>query len=135
MKIRTDFVTNSSSSSYIICFARIADEEKAKAVINKHDIDILSEQDVRHEMYWGELGADWAGACIWDADRILKEHPNDKYIILEECNDAVEYYDDENDDYCIDYDYNFTVNDVIADITEENGFANIEIAEGEGRNG
>ena len=134
MKIRTDFVTNSSSSSYIICFARIADEEKAKEIIDKHDIDILSVEDVRHEMRWGELGADWAGACIWSADRILKEHPSDKYIILEECNAAFEVWDEDSDDYYVEYDYDFVVNDAIKDITEDNGFANIEIAEGEGRN-
>lgn len=135
MKIRTDFVTNSSSSSYIICFARIADEEKAKTIIDKHNIAILTEKDVRHEMRWGELGADWAGACIWDADKILKAHPDDKYIILEDWNDAFEVWEEETDDYYVEYDYDFEVNDAIEDITEENGFANIEIAEGEGRNG
>lgn len=135
MKIRLDYVTNSSSSSYIICFARIADEEKAKAIIDKHNIAILTEEDVRHEMRWGELGADWAGACIWDTDRILKAHPDDKYIILEDWNDAFEVWEEETDDYYVEYDYDFAVNDVIEDITEENGFANIEIAEGEGRNG
>lgn len=135
MKIRLDYVTNSSSSSYIICFARIADEEKAKTIIDKHNIAILTEKDVRHEMRWGELGADWAGACIWDADRILKAHPDDKYIILEDWNDAFEVWEEETDDYYVEYDYDFEVNDAIEDITEENGFANIEIAEGEGRNG
>lgn len=135
MKIRLDYVTNSSSSSYIICFARIADEEKAKTIIDKHNIAILTEKDVRHEMRWGELGADWAGACIWDADRILKAHPDDNYIILEECNGAFEVWDEETDDYYVEYDYDFEVNDAIEDITEDNGFANIEIAEGEGRNG
>ena len=35
MKFRNSFVTNSSSSSYIICFARIADEEKAQKIIDK----------------------------------------------------------------------------------------------------
>ena len=135
MKIRTDFVTNSSSSSYIICFARIADEEKAKTIIDKHDIDILSVEDVRHEMRWGELGADWAGAVIWNVDEILKEHPDDKYIIIEECNEAYEEWDEETDSYFIDYDYNFSVNEAIDNITEENGFTNIDVAEGEGRNG
>lgn len=135
MKIRTDYVTNSSSSSYIICFARIADEEKAKTIIDKHNIAILTEEDVRHEMRWGDLGADWAGACIWDADKILKAHPDDKYIILEDWNDAFEVWEEGTDDYYVEYDYDFEVNDAIEDITEENGFANIEIAEGEGRNG
>lgn len=135
MKIRNDFVTNSSSSSYIICFARIANEEKAKAIIDKHNIDILSVEGVRNEMHWGELGAEWAGACIWDADKILKAHPDDKYIVIEDCNGAFEVWDEETDDYYVEYDYGFAVNDAIEDITEENGFANIEIAEGEGRNG
>lgn len=135
MKIRNDFVTNSSSSSYIICFARIADEEKAKTIIDKHNIDILSEKDVRHEMRWGELGADWAGACIWGANKILKAYPDDKYIILEECNEGYECWDEESDSYDVIYDYDFSINEVIDDITEENGFADIEVAEGEERNG
>lgn len=131
MKIRTDFVTNSSSSSYIICFARIADEEKAKAIINKHDISVLSVEDVRKEMRWGELGADWAGACIWGADSILKEHPDDKYIIIEDYLDA-DWDEEAWEDI---FYYDFDANDTIADITEENGFVDIEVAEGEGRNG
>lgn len=135
MKIRQDFVTNSSSSSYIICFARITDEEKANEIINKHNIDVLSAKDVRKEMCWGELGADWAGACTWGVGDILKSHPNDKYIILEECNDAYEYWDEEIDDCVIEYDYDFSVNDAIDDVTNENGFADIQVAEGEGRNG
>ena len=131
MKIRTDFVTNSSSSSYIICFARISDKEKAQAIIDKHDITILSVEDVRHEMRWGELGADWAGACIWSADSVLKEHPNDKYIIIEDWIDAD--WDEESEEDIFYYD--FDANDAINEITENNGFADIEVAEGEGRNG
>ena len=48
MKIRTDFVTNSSSSSYIICFARIANEDKANKIIEKYKeyIQVLSVSDI-----------------------------------------------------------------------------------------
>ena len=136
MKIRTDFVTNSSSSSYIICFARIADEEKAKTIIEKHNLNVFDVNGVNKEKNWcGELGADYCGAIIWNTDEILEAHPDDKYIIIEDSNDAYEEWDEEYDSYDIYYDYNFAANDVIEEITEENGFANIEIAEGEGRNG
>ncbi len=130
MKIRTDFVTNSSSSSYIICFARIADEEKAKKIVERYNLDVLSSSDVKHEMCWGELGADWAGATLWGTDKILEAHPDDKYIIIEDSNDA-----DYDEDYEPIYDYDFAMNDAIDEITEENGFADIDCAEGEGRDG
>ena len=135
MKFREDFVTNSSSASYIICFARIKDEDKVNKIIAKHNLDVLSVDDVKHEMRQGELGADWAGAYIWDADRIIKEYPDSKYVILEECIDAYEEYNEEYDDYDTIYDYDFSINDAIDEITEENGFTDIDCAEGEGRNG
>ena len=131
MKIRTSFVTNSSYSSYIICFARIKDEEKARPIIEKHNLKVFDAEGVDGEKdYWGTLGADWAGAVIWGVDEILDDHPNDKYIIIEDWNDA--YYDD---DYEPIYDYDFSKDDAISDITEENGFIDIDVQEGEGRNG
>lgn len=133
MKIRSDYVTNSSSSSYIICFARIADEEKAKRIIEKHnlDVNVFDKDGVKKEMYWGELGADWAGATIWGVDEILENHPDDKYIIIEDWLEAD--WDDETEEDIFYYD--FDMNDAINDIKKENGFADIDVAEGEGRNG
>ena len=133
MKIRTDFVTNSSSSSYIICFARIADEEKAKKIIEKHNLRVFDVNDVNYKRRWtGDLGADWCGAIIYGVDSVLAAHPDDNYIIIEDSNDA--YYDEDNDWEPI-YDYDFEMNDAIDEITKENGFADIECAEGEGRDG
>ena len=132
-KIRMSFVTNSSSSSFIICFARIADKEKAQKIIDKYDLNVFDRNGVNGEKNWcGELGADYAGAIIWNVDDILEAHPDDEFIIIEDSNEA--YYDD--DDYGeLIYNYNFAMNDAIDEITEENGFADIEIAEGEGRDG
>ena len=129
-KIRIDFVTNSSSSSYIICFARIENMEKAQKIIDQYDLNVMDANGVRAEMYLGELGADWAGATLWDTDKILKTHPDDKYIIIEDWNDAEWDWETEEDIF----DYDFAMNDAIDAITEENGFTDIDCAEGEGRN-
>ena len=130
-KIRMGFVTNSSSSSFIICFARIADKEKAQKIIDKYDLDVFDRDGVNGEKNWcGELGADYAGAIIWNVDDILESHPDDKFIIIEDSNEA--YYDDDGEPI---YNYNFSMNDAIDEITEENGFADIEVSEGEGRDG
>lgn len=133
MKFRTDFVTNSSSSSYIICFARIANEEKAKHIIEKYDLDIFTAADIKNEMRWGELGAEYAGAFCYDAPNTIKLYPDDNYILIEESLEA--YYGDEENDFEPIYSYDFNCNDAIDEITKLNGFDNIEVAEGEGRDG
>ena len=132
-KIRTDFVTNSSSSSFIICFARIADEEKAQKILDKYDVSVLDAEGVNREKSWsGELGAEWCGAIIYGVDKILADHPDSKYIVVSDSNEA--YYD-EDDDYEPIYDYNFSIDGLIDEITEENGFADIDCSQGEGRDG
>lgn len=131
MKVRTDFVTNSSSSSYIICFARIADEEKAKSVIDKYNLNVFDVNGVNQEKNWcGDLGADYCGAIIYGVDDILHDNPDSNFIIIEDSNDGLE---DEWGE--VEYDYDFSMNDAIDEITEENGFADIEVSQGEGRDG
>lgn len=130
MKVRSDYVTNSSSSSYIICFARVKDKDKAQAITEKYNIDTFSKEEVEKKMYWGCLGADWAGACIYGVDKVLAENPDSDFIIIEGFNEAG--YDDEGEPV---YDYEFDEDEAIANITEENGFTNIDTASGEGRDG
>ncbi len=131
MKIRSDFVTNSSSSSYIVCFARIVDEEKANKILKQYHIDALTADEVKREQdYSGCIGADWCGAYIYGSNSAIRNHPDSKFIVIQDWNEAD--YDEDCEPI---YDYDFSKNDAINSITKENGFDDIEVAEGEGRNG
>ena len=70
MKFRKDFVTNSSSSSFICCVARIADPEQAQAVLDKHGdrIEGYTAEEVlgnRQQRRWGAgSGGAWQGGDV-----------------------------------------------------------------------
>ena len=130
MKIRTDFVTNSSSSSFIVCFARVSDREKAQSVIDKYNLQTYSAEEVRKEYgYWDDyIGNDFARVYPGD---VLKEYPNDSFIIIWDSNDA--WYDEEEDEYI--YDYSFSCNEVIDELLKNDGFSDIMTDEGEGFDG
>lgn len=132
MKKRIGFVTNSSSASYIVCFARIDDDDKAKEVLTKHNIKPWTADEIKEEQgVWG-LDRDWAGICVdSQVGKVIKEFPNSEYVLLEEMLDAL--WDDELEEY--EYDYDFRINPSVEDIKSENGFADIIIEEGEGYNG
>lgn len=139
MKCRTSHVTNSSSSSFIVCFARITDEEKAKNVLDKYPtyIEIYTAQEALNEINgsrWSKwLEWDWAGIDATPSGNYIKDHIDDRFIVIRD-------YEDINDPE--DYDYSWDENDhdpevldAIDAITEKNGFNDIDVQYGAGRNG
>lgn len=138
MKIRSDFVTNSSSSSFICCFARIADPIKAQAILEKHKdrIEVYTSEEVLENIKndrWGRwLEADWAGVDVTPKEDYIKEHVGDQFVVSEDRQD-IDEDEDGYPDYDVDYSYFNTA--AIDDITEENGFAEIDCQWGAGRDG
>ena len=65
MKSRLDFITNSSSASYVIAIP--ADNKELKAIMNKRQAKKLVPPENTELYVWST----WE----WDIDKFLQEHP------------------------------------------------------------
>ena len=146
MKKRIGYVSNSSSSSFICCYATVTDIDKAKeyveqAGLDKYDCQIMTtEQAIEKKTGWSDYGADWAG--VWCEPNIEKDEDH-YYLVFESCggagdsdSDFCDSTDDWYPDYGVDFD-DFTEQEreFIGGVSEETGFTNINIGYGAGRNG
>ncbi len=127
MKFRSSFVTNSSSSSFICCLAKVSDKAKAQEIIDKYSLDVYTGEELKKEYCIGNV--DWAG--IWIDKSELND--SDTYIYYDDCTDIEE---NEDNDYDFDEDaHDSDVLETIDAISEDNGFIDIDVQCGAGRNG
>lgn len=152
MKIRSGFVSNSSSSSFICCYAKVKDLEKAQAYIREHSKKfgsygdeprlLTTKEALEKKEGWDGYGADWAGVFLEpDIDETNWE---DHYLVFESYGGAGDgdsdfmpgYPQSYDMDYDVDYsDFEDEETSFIDGVCLSNGFEDVHIGYGAGRNG
>lgn len=143
--IRLGFVSNSSSSSFICCYAKIENEELAMQFLNtstNKDWEIKTTKEcieMKNNKWGSEFACDWAG--VWCEPKI-EENKDEKFMIYQSWGGAGDSdYDFCESDDCYDLDYDVDYDDFESDvpfinkITKENGFIDVIVGYGAGRNG
>jgi len=151
MKIRSGFVSNSSSSSFLVVFAKVANE-KVQEITSKYSVlsdfwitngKKLIEHFERNSDVSGTdivIDCDWAG--VYHTTPIKDIEPESMYVFFE-------YYGNEGDhafmdggydwgEYIYDIDLDFfddEIQTLYRDVQRENGFEQIFKRYGAGRNG
>lgn len=139
MKIRTDFITNSSSSSFIAVFAKIADKEKAQPIIDKHGYDTYTGEELLKEIKnsnrWSKLFEwDWAGVDVTPTEEYLQKNITSEFIFYSDSEDIDE--SDGEPNYDINYDdFSSDTIEAIDAVDKANGFTDIDCDYVAGRNG
>lgn len=139
MKVRMDFVTNSSSSSFIAVFAKIDNKEKAQPIIEKYGYDIYTGEQLLKEMShsrWSKLFEwDWAGVDVTPSERYVEDNITSEFIFFSDSEDIQEDEDGDTN-YDIDSsDFSNWTNEAIDAVNKHNGFTDIDCQYGAGRNG
>lgn len=148
MKIRTDFVTNSSSASYIALFAKISDEDKASRVLSEYSgyVNIYTAQEVlsylRSNPYWLNF---WCYRSVDVApskeyiESEMSKNPDVRFITVESYSgDNHPDYDEDIDIYSWDPGVESHPDKIVSlvyEITEDNGFEDIDYQRGYGFDG
>ena len=134
MKVRIGFVSNSSSSSYIIAVGKIINEKLAIEYLDKYGIDY----DIRTVSELLNYGNKYMTRAAFDGNevsiKIDANKPDDKYISIRHSED-MEESEDGDTNYDIDSDYFDKTGQAIFMINEECGISNFESTYGAGRDG
>ena len=138
MRIRLDHVTNSSSSSFICTFAKIENEKLAETIIKQFNLEVMTgkEAKLKNSGWFGDFGADWAGVYI-NTDSLIDD---EKYVYWERYgeHDEGDFWNEEDSyyDYDIDFeDFSERSQETVGAVNKKNGFSEIQLGYGAGRDG